>query len=129
MPIDDAKSLQELEGNAWGEPALGSHLVIRCHELRRQPLRDLNVEDLRLMITQEIGLRYLVPIALTRLARDPFASGDIGFGDLLLSVIQVRGEFWEMHPDFRSELDIVVTDVAETIDRLLPAIRARFPRS
>ncbi len=55
------KSLQELEHSDWGEPTYDSHLVTTIHRLRRVPLRQYTVEDLRIMIGQNIGLQYLIP--------------------------------------------------------------------
>ena len=68
------KSLQDLEGVDWGEPTFPSHLVTTCHRLHRTPLQDFTVEDLRIMIGQQMGLPYLVPLALERLRVNPFAS-------------------------------------------------------
>ncbi len=70
------RSLQELDGQDWGEATFPSYLVRTCHALRRKPLRDFTVEDLRIMIGQNIGLEYVVPLALEHLQRDPFAAGD-----------------------------------------------------
>ena len=44
------KSLQELEAKDWGEQAYDSYLVTTIHRLRRVPLREFSVEDLRIMI-------------------------------------------------------------------------------
>ncbi len=44
------KTLEELEGVVWDEPDSASHLVTTCHALRRKPLGDFSVEDLRIMI-------------------------------------------------------------------------------
>jgi len=68
------KTLQELEGHDWGEPNFPSHLVITCHTLRRKPLRDFTVEDLRIMIGQNIGLNYLIPLAIEHLGSSPRVS-------------------------------------------------------
>jgi hypothetical protein len=38
MPFDRNKSLQQLEGEDWGEPTYDSHLVTGCHRLHRVPL-------------------------------------------------------------------------------------------
>ena len=47
-----------------GNAAYDSSLVKNCYRLRRVPLKHFRIEDLRLMIGQEIGLKYLLPIAL-----------------------------------------------------------------
>jgi len=75
--LDRSKTLQQLDGTDWGEPTFDSHLVQECHRLHRVPLRDFTVEDLRITIGQDIGLEYLVPLALERLHADPFARARI----------------------------------------------------
>jgi len=95
------RSLQELEGHDWGETPFSSHLVRTCYALRRKPLRDFTIEDLRTMIGQNIGLDYLMPIAIEQLQRNPLAAGDFYPGDLLEKVLQVQADFWLTHPDLR----------------------------
>ena len=98
------RSLQELEHADWGEPTYGSHLVTTVHRLRRVPLRQFSVEDLRIMIGQNVGLQYLIPLALEELRRDPLVQGDFYPGDLLKSVLSADPEFWRNHPDWRQEV-------------------------
>ena len=80
------KTLENLEKNFWVESDGDSHLQRRCHELRKIPLGSLTTEDLRLMIGQQIGLDYLIPLALEVLTFDLFAAGDFFDGDLLKNV-------------------------------------------
>ena len=82
------KTLQELDGEDWGEPTYPSHLVNECHRLRTVPLKDFRVEDLRRLIGQKFSLEYLVPLALERLEADPWIDGDYE-GDLLNSVLSL----------------------------------------
>ena len=58
------KTLENLENSNWGEPKFDSHLVITCHKLRKKQLKDFEIEDLRIMIGQNIGLKFLIPIAI-----------------------------------------------------------------
>ena len=102
------QSLQDLDGQDWGEATFPSYLVRTCHALRRKPLREFTVEDLRIMIGQNIGLEYLVPLALERLQRDPFAAGDFYPGDLLGSVLKVQSSFWQQRPDLRQAVAAIV---------------------
>jgi hypothetical protein len=60
------------------------------------------------MIGQNIGLEYLVPLALERLRRDPFAAGDCYPGDLLGSVLKVQSSFWKQRPDLRQAVEALV---------------------
>jgi hypothetical protein len=99
------KSLQELEHKDWGEPAYDSYLVTTIHRLRQVPLREFTVEDLRIMIGQNIGLQYLVPLALEHLRRNPSAQGDYYPGDLLKMVLDADAEFWQNHPEWHKEVE------------------------
>ena len=61
------------------------------------PLKQYPLEDLRLMIAQNVGLRYLVPLALDHLERHPLAEGDFYPGDLLTAVARLPDAFWSAH--------------------------------
>jgi len=89
------KTLEELDGQDWGEPNFDSYVVTNCHRLRRVPLKDFTAEDLRLMIGQQISLEYLVPLALDRLAENPLTEANFYPGDLLNSVVQIPLDFWQ----------------------------------
>jgi hypothetical protein len=92
-----SKSLQELGDEDGGEPAYDSYLVTTVQRLRRKPLNEYTVEDLRIMIGQQIGLSYLIPLAVERLADHPLASGDYYNGDLLKMVLSVDIGYWTQH--------------------------------
>lgn len=92
------KTVEQLDGQDWGEPSYPSHLVTECHRLRRVPLKEFTVENLRIMIGQHIGLDWLVPLALTRLYDEPFADGDYYEGDLLNAVLRLPDAFGKAIP-------------------------------
>jgi hypothetical protein len=93
-PFDRNKTLQELE--SLSESAVDTS--VPDHPLRQKPLRDFTTEDLRSLISQQIGLPFLVQIAIERLEVNPFARGEQHLGDLLLSVLKVKAEFWRNEP-------------------------------
>ena len=93
------KSLNELEGVAAKKPAPDEwNLVTKCLLLRAKPLDQFNVEGLRLMIGQKIGLQHLIPLAFEVLDQDPLIEGDYYRGDLLASVIGAV-EWLRMQPE------------------------------
>lgn len=47
------------------------------------------------MIGQQLGLKYLVPLALKLLSENLFAEGDFYEGDLLKSLFDVEIQFWK----------------------------------
>ena len=102
------KNLSELEPDVWGSMEFDSHVVIECHRLRFVALKDFTIEDLRLMIGQEIGLDYLVPLALEHLETNPLIKGDFYPGDLLQNVIGVPKSFWTEHSDLRVRMVPIV---------------------
>lgn len=111
-------TLDQLDPPAWGEPDFDSGLVQTCHRLRRKPIGEFTVEDLRIMIGQKIGLRWLMPLALEVLERDPLAEGDFFPGDLLSSALRSPVEFWAEEPGLRSRLSAVLERLDEAPDVL-----------
>ena len=89
------KSLENLEKDYWNEPADASYLVSTCHKLRKKQLKDYEIEDLRIMIGQNIGLNYLIPIVIDQLNSDILAEGDFYKGDLLKNVLTSEIEYWK----------------------------------
>jgi hypothetical protein len=71
---------------------------------RATTLKRFRIEDLRLLIGQSVGLKYLVPMALDHVEDYPFAAGDFYPGDLLKNVMDVPESFWNDHPDLRERL-------------------------
>ena len=123
-------TLDELEGVTWGEPEYQSHLVIECHRLRTVPIGRFTVENLRIMIGQQFGLPFLVPLALDKLEENPFAEGDFYRGDLLLMVLKVKSQFWERHSELLARLDAVMAEVHRFVEfvneEVLPEWNAHF---
>src|SRR5262245_29383951 len=94
-PTRGALSLEQIEHDAWGDPAPDATYLIRtAYELHRKPVAELTTEDLRLLIGQEIGVEVLMPYALAVLASDPLAEGDFYPGDLLVAVLRMPPEYW-----------------------------------
>jgi hypothetical protein len=121
-------TLDQIDPPAWGEPDFDSGLVQTCHRLRRKPIGEFTVEDLRIMIGQKIGLRWLMPLALEVLERDPLAEGDFFPGDLLSSALRSPVEFWAEEPGLRSRLSAVLDNLDQVPDVLsvhIDAFRAR----
>jgi len=108
-------SLENLEKDYWGEPTYDSHLVKTCHLLRKKPIEDFEIEELRIMIGQNIGLKFLIPIALEKLKENILAEGDFYEGDLLKSVLTCKGEFWKDKTELIKELEAIVLDSKEVL--------------
>ncbi|HRF78924.1 MAG TPA: contact-dependent growth inhibition system immunity protein [Flavobacteriales bacterium] len=104
-------TLTTLENKDWGPPTAESHLVTECHRLRHAPLKDLTTEDLRLLIGQEIGLPFLVPLALDHLSENPWAEGHMYPGDLLKAVVAVSPSFWQENPELVPRVQSVLDKI------------------
>lgn len=111
-------TLEELDGDDWGTPPYDSSLVKNCYRLRRVPLKDFSIEDLRIMIGQEIGLKYLLPIALVDLEKEPLAEGDFYPGDLLKNVLGVSREFWRQNSELKERMDAIVEKAKAKLETL-----------
>ena len=86
------ETLEKLEGHSWPPADYDCYLISTVHRLRKKPLAQFTVEDLRIMIGQGVGLPHLMPLAVEVLERQPLAEGDYYPGDLLASV--VGAEAW-----------------------------------
>ncbi|PYE41663.1 hypothetical protein HUB98_24175 [Paenibacillus barcinonensis] len=111
--VDLTKTLEELEGEYWDEPNFASSLVIQVHQLRKKPLYELNNEDLRLLIGQQINLNLILPLGIEKLIQNPLESGDMYIGDLFCSVLKVEKEYWNEHKELKNELDEVIRTYEE----------------
>ncbi len=87
-------TLEQLDKHDWGEPEYDSYLVKTCHQLRKKPLKDFTVEDLRIMIGQNINLEFLIPLAIEQLKENILAEGHYYEGDLLNNVLTSEKEYW-----------------------------------
>ncbi|WP_327685564.1 contact-dependent growth inhibition system immunity protein [Streptomyces sp. NBC_00467] len=113
------RSLEDLEGERWPEPSAGTtHLVRTVHALRRVQVGALTVDDLRTLIAQDVGLPFLLPVALDVLRNDPPAEGRYYEGDLLSVVMRKSPAAWSMFPDLRRELVAVVSSLPEVPEEL-----------
>jgi len=130
---EEGASLEQVEGDVWGDPPAGSTPLVRTvYALRRKPLDRLDVEDLRLALGQDVGAATLVPRALAALERDPLAEGDYYPGDLLVAVLGLPPSFWTAHGGEADRLDRVVAALPEPdalgerdapADRIAQAVR------
>ncbi|MEV0190638.1 contact-dependent growth inhibition system immunity protein [Kitasatospora purpeofusca] len=128
-PVDDDRSLEELERDRWPTPSGDeTRLVATVLALRRKPVGDLSVEDLRLLIGQSVGLVHLLPLAVDILRDDPLAEGDMYEGDLLAAVLSSNAEAWRTIPELGREVRSVVSELADVRSILEPHIKEFLAR-
>ena len=113
------KTLENLEKHIW--PSINqsevSYLIRTCNQLRKKQLQDYTIEDLRIMIGQEIGLEYLIPLALEQLTDNLFAEGDMYKGDLLNNVLDIDTVFWENNKTEYNKLIHLIKDKRTEIQK------------
>lgn len=91
------RSLEELDGNRWGDgPPDATGLVERVHRLRTVKLRELSIEDIATLLGHREGPEWIVPLALDHLEDDPMA-GAFYPGQLLTNVLLNR-DYWDRFP-------------------------------
>jgi len=91
-------------------------LVRHCIQLTKIPINNFTIEDLRIMISQNVGLRYLVPLAIEKLKKDILAEGDFYPGDLLKSVASIESDFWVRHKQLFLSLKMIIDQNKNEID-------------
>ncbi|WP_375789467.1 contact-dependent growth inhibition system immunity protein [Bradyrhizobium sp. Pha-3] len=111
--VDERRTLQELDGQDWGEPETApTGMVARCLRLRRTPLKNLSAGDVRLLIGQKIGLPVLIPMAFRYLRADPLVESEYFPGDLLRSLLSVERAYWSDNPVEFEQLIAIARSVA-----------------
>jgi hypothetical protein len=85
--FDLSKSIEELEGNYWPDDDIddsSSNLERAIYALRKVPLYKLTANNLRILLGQNIGNDYTVPLVLELLRENPFIECEFYPGDLLV---------------------------------------------
>ncbi|SHH80279.1 contact-dependent growth inhibition system immunity protein [Winogradskyella jejuensis] len=130
----ESKSIEQLENDYWKDDIeFPSNLVINCHKYRKIPIKELTEEQLRLLISQQIGVEFIIGIALEKLEKNILTEGDFYRGDLLVSVSGLPTEFWiEKQTEFltlqnlvEQNSELIKTELGEKkFDRINEKIKA-----
>ena len=107
--MDRKQTLEELEGENWGEPdEADTGLIQKCHRLRRKAVGTFTAADLRVMIGQQIGNKYLIPLAIEKLDDNPLLDADYYEGDLLIAVLGVAESYWTSHHNNQKQIQWIL---------------------
>jgi RNase adaptor protein for sRNA GlmZ degradation len=112
------RTLEQLENDDWGEATYDSYLVRRIRALRRKPIAEFTVEDLRITLGQQMGMVHLTPLALAVLESNPFAEGHFYPGDLLVSVMRIPEPYWSAHRTEAERMAHIAARVTTEIEAL-----------
>src|SRR6185437_6441315 len=83
--------------------------------LRKKPVRELDPGDIRLLISEDVGLNYLIPLAIDLLQSDILAEGDYYPGDLHLAVLRIKDAYWKAHVAESQRLNDLLSKSSEVI--------------
>ena len=129
-----SKSIEQLENDYWKEPSeFPTNLIKRCFEYRKIKVSELTLEQIRLLISQKIGIEFLIGIALEKLKQNIIFEGELYEGDLLDSVSKVPTEFWNKNSTeflnfkniFESNKEKIISELGEKeYDRISERIKA-----
>lgn len=104
------KNLQQLEKDFPNEilPKEKLPLLPREKSFSLISLKDFNIENLRFMIQQGFGWRFLVPMAIEILTENPFADDDRYDGSLFSSILSIKNTFWQENPDLYQKVEEIL---------------------
>ena len=111
-------SLDELEGEKLNDSDLQSGLIERCIIARKKKLNELTIGEIRTLLDQSIGLKYIIPMALSLLEADPLRSGGLYRGDLLVAILGVHQDYWlcnSVENNRLAEIRISVDEIYQTL--------------
>ena len=105
----ETKSIEQLEKDYWKEPSeFPTDMVKKCYQYRKISIAELTDEQIRLLISQQIGTEYLIGVALEKLEQNILTECDFYEGDLLVAVSGLPTEFWtEKQSEFRTFKNLV----------------------
>ena len=115
MELTD-KSLEELENDIWDKPGCKSYVVATCFAARKKPLQELSNEEIRLLIGQKLGLKYLLPLAVDILKTDPLIEVTFYPGDLLKQLLKLNVEDWKDNIEEKDSLLEIVNNNRSIIE-------------
>jgi len=118
------KSIENLEKKNWGEvPSDESSIVVRAMKLRKIPLEEFSIDDIRFMIGQEIGLQYVLILAIELLKENILTEGNYYEGDLLNSIFQIKKENWKDITKHWDTIDLLINDKINELRDLRPRLK------
>ncbi|MFD0353022.1 contact-dependent growth inhibition system immunity protein [Streptomyces sp. NPDC127110] len=104
------RTLDDLDPPRWGRPDADATALVRTvHGLRTVPLRQLRPADLRTLLSQQVALPYVLPLAVRLLLEDPLLDAYFHEGDLLHAAVRAPAPAWALLPDLHAALRAAIT--------------------
>ena len=120
------KTLEQLENEIWPSVIDVTFMVSTCHALRKKPIHEYDIEDLRLMISQRIGLTYLIPEALRKLDQNLFLAGHFYPGDLFMATLAVGLNYWSFNPDHIAWMCLIADKNNAVLKKKYPSLYSEY---
>ncbi|MFD9540783.1 contact-dependent growth inhibition system immunity protein [Streptomyces sp. NPDC060022] len=92
----------------------------KVHGLRHVRLGEIGPADLRILISQQVALPYVLPLAVRLLLEEPLLDASFYEGDLLLAALRAPAPAWALLPDLNARLRAVIDALPETAIADLP---------
>ena len=92
-------------------------LINRVNQACQIKLQDLEVENLRVLVSQEIGLKYCIELAIDFLENNILSEGDFYPGDLLIALVSIQSQTWDSHPKSYERLSSLIKENWEIIEQ------------
>lgn len=109
------RSIEEIEGDYWDEPTFHSYVVVASHKARKKPLFELTAEDVRLLISQQISLDIVLPIAIDTLSTNVGIAAYFYEGDLLNAVLRINDDYWNLYKELYAKVAELINNNIELI--------------
>ncbi|CAL9601173.1 hypothetical protein SUDANB120_05444 [Streptomyces sp. enrichment culture] len=115
------RTLDEVDPPRWRPPGSdATQLVRKVHQLRRVPLGELGPADLRTLISQQVALPHVLPLAVSLRLDEPMLDAYFHPGDLLLAAVSVPAAAWQPFPDLGARLRSAIQAVPDAAAADLP---------
>lgn len=127
MKRNKDKSLSQLIGQWKSEiPKEGysSSVQLRTYELYFKKIEEYDLDDIRFMLIQQQGMKYLIPIALNYLEKDLLTEAGYYEGDVLSSVLSADKAFWVKNLKLYNEVYQVLLTNKDKLSSLNPKYEA-----
>ncbi|WP_162603968.1 contact-dependent growth inhibition system immunity protein [Streptomyces sp. CS014] len=124
---DRRKTIEQLEGIEWPDPPSdGTGLVKAVHNLRKRPIHLLTAWDMSRLIGQDVGIPWLLPVALEVLRETATDQPMGGFydDDLLTAVLTRQSPIWQSNPQWATDLKEIIS----LLEDISPNIREDVQR-
>lgn len=102
------KSIAELENIECMDCGMDSYVVRTSLNALKKPLNQLSIEEIRLLITQKLGVKYVLPAAVNALEDDIFQEVTYYNGDLLNAVLNLPMSFWNDNKNEYEKMRILI---------------------